>query len=392
MACPSPPTPSSAEYDESRSLVEDLQRLLGNADLADATAITSDNARVALHSSLLSARSPFFAIALRAPWHQPGHPLRLPYSSDVLHDVLEFLATGCVQLDSPAHAIRVARAAHALSADELCTLCSRHVHDTLTTPELLHAALSAASEPTPTDALPDALVSALRHAVSRAPLAALHAARDARAPALLLADAYARCELDARSVCGATGALAAHADAVRLVLRDSSPGEAGALRALLAAAPPSLFASAVEPAALLPPRAVLAKYRADAAARARGEPRSVAAVSRWVKVESSHPHGAQVNGEIRCVRVRGARAVVLRFDERSVVGKGAVLSIFGANPGAGTAAEGLRPLLELRSTMPESVSVLTGVIWISFRSGADVEWGWRFFAHPAPIFGACTRS
>lgn len=176
------------EYSDTRGLVEDLQRLLSSPELADTSVVTEDGEHLAAHSDVLRARSPYFEAALREPWRR-REALPFRTSTHTASNTLEFLTTGCVQLQDADDAAELSRTAHAHAAYELAELAAAHVGDA--GPEALPLLAAAERHEHPP---PEPLHAALRAVVVARPIHALDAAP--RAAALLLAEAHALGELD----------------------------------------------------------------------------------------------------------------------------------------------------------------------------------------------------
>lgn len=366
---------SSAEYDESLALVEDLQRLLADAELSDASALTADGERVALHTSLLGARCTFFEVAMRKPWHRPPAPIKLPYTSRVLADVLEFLATGCVRLTCAAHAVRVGRAAHAVGCEELTEVCATHIRDTSN--ESLDEVMKAAHEPLPTDALPDMLHDTFVEIAVERPAEIIRA--DAHAGVLLLATAHVQGVMTPIQRTAAVRALARVAPVLHMMLRECSVSEAGAIRSLLLAAPARLFSRVVERHEFLSSQDVIEKYRQDAIERY--DLRVPVVIDQWMCAESAHPHTSHARYKLRYVRVVGAVALSLHFHKHSILAQNALLQIFRHDP----RTSDLPPFMEIRRSPPSTVTIPSGECWLVFHSGKHIEWGWRLEAHAVPL-------
>lgn len=134
---------SSVSYADQESLLTDLQSLLADApSIADNVAtLGGDSTQIALHTQLLAARSSYFATALCRPWRRSE--LSLPYDDvDAFSDVLEFIYTGAVRLESTSgSAIKVASMARYFDIDDLGDVASRHIHDSLS-PQSFHGLLT----------------------------------------------------------------------------------------------------------------------------------------------------------------------------------------------------------------------------------------------------------
>jgi BTB/POZ domain len=334
--------------DLSDDLRHDLQRLLsGTPALADLSAeCGASRTLFALHTQLLSVRTPFFATALSHPWRAPSSPLPLPeVHPDSLADVLEYLYTGAVRLEtSTGSAVRVAAAASYLLCPDLERTASAHILRNLTA-ESFSAHVRAAAA---LSAVPDRVIDALAAfvAANTAQILTSLASRDddddeiVRAVWALLARHLATRapppsghgpQVEALLVWSSTQALRhSHlstsntppAAAVPLgrILSATSPPDRAALIAVLSSAPSSLFVRQIEPLNLLTPCDLLEKYRADAF------PPSV--------YNSPHPLPSPLPPKgPTCVRFHGGVAgVTIRIDRRTSLGPGVVL-IFFAAPG-----------------------------------------------------------
>lgn len=388
------------EFEDTHELITDLQGLLADGSLAFHTAICRDGTSVPLHTQLLRARSPYFDTLLRAPWSRPTRPIKLPLSSGVVHDVLEFMVTGRVQLDSLSSTLSIGRAAHFLICDGLVSLCAQHLRGLLTL-ECLPNALALASEPSePAEQpLPEPFCDALRKFVSHAPGPALRvvvedkgdeAVHVRRSVLLLLADAFTRGEIGAAAASEAALALSdwSSAGALKPVLARCSPNEADAVAMLLCAAPPRLFARFVEPSGAVPPARCLEKYRRDAMkAKDRQE-----IWARYVKRESKHPHplAPPLPKAALKVRVRNCDAVLVRFDPRSSLATGAELVFYAVDP----TEEFVPPenvLARVSEPVPTSISLMCDKFWFALvcenpKLRAEEEhWGWLFYVYPTML-------
>lgn len=174
---------SAASYADQGALLRDMQDLLcDSAGVSDTVAIVGHDAvdRVPIHTQLLSRRSSHFATALRSPWRRSS--LVLPSDDpDAFRDVLEFLYTGAVRLESnTGSAVRVASAAQFAAISELEDIALTHIGRALT-PFNFSAYLKAALS-LPGAAISDRLVRLLSQYAARFPASILTSSSVSDAP------------------------------------------------------------------------------------------------------------------------------------------------------------------------------------------------------------------
>lgn len=372
---------AETEYEDRESLVRDFQSLLSNeAGLADFRVVVGDNStQFLLHKQVLAARSPYFSTLLSQPWFRTSADLRHE-NTDTVQDVVEYLYTGAVQLETESgSAVRVAAAAHFMNVPDLEALALRHIKSTLN-PATFPAHVTATTN-LPGAAVPDSITRVFAEFVSRNPVPVL------TSPALRVAEnnevvngtyagysrivrtiwgllAYQVTETDgvghpdcssvceglamwsqryaqrrtphahhdctSRSVSSPYPAfLVGYADRIevdpmavpmRAILEVcESAEERQALTAVLLRARPSVFARVVEPLGILRVEEVAAKYKASAGPSV---------------FESTHPHtmGSTTSSRVSVVLGPRAAGASIELDPRTQLGWGSELCFYAVDP------------------------------------------------------------